>query len=119
MRISPDRPPEPLLIAIPASCAGSLVFPFAVVEGKSYSTGKSIFQAQNQAAISGACALKMQLDLEDVTSRAAQKSDEPLIFSQPPPFLFFPVCTEGPIHELYGLIILLIWMAREYFLRRF
>ena len=32
-------------------------FPFLVVEGKSYATGETVFEAENQAAVSGACPL--------------------------------------------------------------
>jgi hypothetical protein len=39
-----------MLILIPAPRALDLLFPFAIVEGKSYSTGKQIFEAENQAA---------------------------------------------------------------------
>ena len=105
-RIHQDRPSEPMLISVPASRASDLTFPFAVVEGKAYSTGKSIFEAQNQAAVAGACALKIQLDLEDLTCRATQSLDHPPIPSHPPSFLFFSICTEGPIHELWAHYIL-------------
>jgi hypothetical protein len=105
-RSFPDRPSEPLLISVPASRASDLTFPFAAVEGKAYSTGKPIFEAQNQAAVAGACALKIQLDLEDITRRAVRRSNQPPTFSNPPPLLFFSVCTEGPIHELWAHYIL-------------
>lgn len=59
----PNRPLEPMLILVPAPRALDLAFPFAVVEGKAYSTGKQIFEAENQAAVSGACGLKIQTDL--------------------------------------------------------
>ncbi|KAL7920065.1 hypothetical protein ACQKWADRAFT_299677 [Trichoderma austrokoningii] len=98
----PDGSSEPMLISVPASRASDLAFPFAVVEGKAHSTGKSIFEAQNQAAVAGACALKIQLDLEDIVRRAERIARKPPTFSQPPPLLFFSVCTEGPIHELWA-----------------
>lgn len=101
-----DRSSEPMLISEPASRASDLTFPFAVVEGKACSTGRPIFEAQNQAAVTGACALKIQLDLEDVTRRAERNARKPPTFSQRPPLLFFSVCTEGPIHELWAHFIL-------------
>jgi hypothetical protein len=48
----------PMLISIPAPRARYLAFPFAVVEGKTYSTGKQVFEAENQAAVSAAYGLK-------------------------------------------------------------
>ncbi|MCJ1424990.1 hypothetical protein MMC29_002878 [Sticta canariensis] len=98
----PDKPDEPLLISVPASRASDLAFPFAIVEGKAYSTGKPVFDAENQAATAGACALKMQLDLEDLASRSRKHSDAPSSSSPTPPLLFFSVCTEGPYHALYA-----------------
>jgi hypothetical protein len=69
------------------------IFPFAVVEAKAYSTGKQVFEAQNQAAVSGASALKMQHSLNKLVEKLC--SDV-----QPP--LFFSICTEGPYHELWA-----------------
>ena len=98
----PTGPTEPLLVSVPASRASDLTFPFAVVEGKSHSTGKTIFEAQNQAAVSGACALKIQLDLDSLTKQASAASDASDSAPQGPPLLFFSVCTEGPYHELWA-----------------
>lgn len=113
----PDGPEEPMLISVPAPRASDLVFPFAVVEGKAYSTGKQVFEAENQATVSGACALKIQLCLDELVKRASPipSEDQPQISSDslplpskglPPPSknqpaLFFSICTEGPIHELW------------------
>jgi hypothetical protein len=94
----PDRPREPMLISVPAPRALDLAFPFAVVEGKAYSTGKQIFEAENQASVSGACGLKIQLDLDDLVNRGATGCDA----SDTEPPLFFTVCTQGPIHELWA-----------------
>lgn len=41
-------------------------FPTMVIEGKSYATGKPVFEAQNQAAVSGSCMIKLQQDLADL-----------------------------------------------------
>jgi hypothetical protein len=86
---------EPLLITVPTQRASDLVFPFAVVEGKAYSTGKQIFEAENQASVSGASGLNIQLRLNELVKRTATGSDVPTP-------LFFSVCTEGPYHELYA-----------------
>ena len=95
-------PEEPLLIAVPTQRASDLVFPFAVIEGKAYSTGKQVFEAENQAAVSGASGLKIQLCLNELVKRATTSSDVPLMHSNTTPPLFFSVCTEGPYHELYA-----------------
>ena len=100
--MKPDIPTEPLLISVPASRASDLAFPFAVVEGKSHSTGKSVFEAQNQAAVSGACALKIQLDLDNLTKQVIKASDASDSAPKAPPLLFFSVCTQGPHHELWA-----------------
>lgn len=95
-------PAEPLLIAVPTQRASDLVFPFAVIEGKAYSTGKQVFEAENQAAVSGASGLKIQLRLNELVNRATTGSDvSPTPSNTSPPF-FFSVCTEGPYHELYA-----------------
>lgn len=97
----PDGPLEPMLLPLPAPRALDLAFPFAVVEGKSYSTGKQIFEAENQAAVSGACALKIQLDLDNLIDAGGTSSDAPPASSNIEPPLFFSICTQGPIHELW------------------
>ena len=109
------------LISFPSARAVDLLFPFAVDEGKAYLTGKQISEAENQAAGAGACALNMQLRLDDLVSRGttepskdqspkssdnlpAPSEDQPPTL--PPPSddqvpLFFSICTEGPIHVLW------------------
>ena len=52
------------VFSCPSEQDGSIRFPVLVVEGKSYSTGKLVFEAQNQAAVSGSCMLNMQLQLD-------------------------------------------------------
>jgi hypothetical protein len=103
-------PQEPMLISVPAPRASDLAFPFAVVEGKAYSTGKRVFEAENQAAVAGACGLKIQLCLDELVKRAAPtpsqgqpptSSDVPPAPSKDQPALFFSICTQGPIHELW------------------
>ena len=117
----PDGTEEPMLISVPAPRASDLVFPFSVDEGKAYLTGKQISEAENQAAGSGACAIKMQLRLDELVKRntAEPAKDQPPISPNglparsedqppklPPPSenqipLFFPICTEGPLHVLW------------------
>ena len=87
---------EPILCSEPTQRALHIRFPFLPVEGKAYATGNPVFDAQNQAAVSGACALKILHDLDDLAGRAdsgSHSKDQPMIFS---------VCTEGPYHELWA-----------------
>ncbi|OAP56020.1 hypothetical protein AYL99_10172 [Fonsecaea erecta] len=97
----PEGPLEPMLLLVPAPHALDLAFPFAVVEGKAYSTGKQIFEAENQAAVSGACALKIQLDLDSLVNSGTIRSGAPPTSSKTDPPLFFSITTQGPIHELW------------------
>lgn len=96
-----DGPLEPMLILVPALRALDLAFPFAVVEGKAYSTGKQIFEAENQAAVAGACGLKIQIDLDNLVDHATTSSGAPPTSSKIDPPLFFSITTQGPIHELW------------------
>ena len=93
-------PGEPLLIIAPTKCVSGLVFPFAVVECKAYSSGKTIFEAQNQAAVSGASGLKIQLSLDKLIERSCSQIPPTPLKNTPP--LFFSICTEGPYHELWA-----------------
>lgn len=71
-------------------------FPVLVVEGKSYCTGKCVFEAQNQAAVSGSCMMKMQhqfADLFDLIAPESHDKNEPLAFS---------ICTQGPYMGLWA-----------------
>jgi len=96
-------PEEPLLIVVPTQRPSGLVFPFAVAESKAYSTGKPVFEAENQAAVSAASGLKIQLCLNELVKRATTTgSDVPLTLSNTATPLFFSICTEGPYHELYA-----------------
>lgn len=116
----PEGPEEPILISVPAPRASDLVFPFGVDEGKAYLTGKQISETLNQAAGSGACAIKMQLRLDELVKRnTAEPSKDQLPTRSdglpapsedqtpklPPPSedqipLFFPIWTEGKLHVL-------------------
>lgn len=83
------------LLSCPTQSALDLRFPALVLEGKSYVTGKTLYEAQNQAAVSGSCMLNLQHQLADLTQRVApgpHQTKDPLAFS---------ICTEGPIMELW------------------
>jgi hypothetical protein len=66
-----------------------------VVEGKSYATGKPIYEAQNQASVSGSCMTNLQHKLAGLTESVSSG----LYHSKAP--LAFSICTEGPIVELW------------------
>ena len=87
-------PLEPMLISVPSPRALDLAFPFAVVEGKAYSTGKQIFEAENQAAVSVACAQNILHRLDRMANRGAT--------ANPQPRVLFSITTQGPIHELWA-----------------
>ncbi|KAL8765002.1 MAG: hypothetical protein Q9209_007772 [Squamulea sp. 1 TL-2023] len=72
-----------------------LRFPILVIEGKAYTTGKTLFEAENQAAVSGSSMLNLQrqlASLHDSVKPTSQQRESPLAFS---------VCTQGPILELW------------------
>ena len=97
-----DRPQKPALIMVPTQRESNLAFPSFVFEGKGYSTGKQIFEAENQAAVSGACGLKIQIILDELVKRAIRSPNTPLRSSKDQPQLFFSICSEGPYHELWA-----------------
>lgn len=91
------HPPNgtPLLYSEPTQAILQIRFPFLLVEGKSYATSRTIYEAQNQAAVSGACSVKILHDLDDLvckTDPGSYSKGQPIVFS---------VCTEGPIHQLW------------------
>ena len=70
-------------------------FPILVIEGKAYATGKTVFEAQNQAAVSGGCMVNLRQQLTDLfegvfSNLRGRKT--PLAFS---------ICTEGPQIEFW------------------
>ena len=97
-----DGPQEPALIIVPTQRESTLTFPTLVFEGNGYSTGKQVFEAQNQAAVSGAGGVKIQLMLDELVKRATKSSDIALPTSKKQPALVFSICTEGPHHELWA-----------------
>lgn len=99
---------QQLLCSDPVQQALAIRFPHMVVEGKSYSTGKSIFEAQNQAAVSGSCMTNLQHVLIGLTERASfgsYQSKAPIAFS---------ICTEGPHMELWVHYTILVEGVRIY-----
>ena len=78
------------LMSCPAQSALLLRFLSLNVEGKSYATGKSLYEAQNQAAVSGS----MMLVIQDQLSELARSHS-------PDSSLAFSICSEGPVTELW------------------
>lgn len=70
-------------------------FPILVIEGKAYATGKTVFEAQNQAAVSEGCMvnlLQQQTDLFEGVFSDLRGGKTHLAFS---------ICTEGPQIEFW------------------
>lgn len=70
-------------------------FPILVIEGKAYATGKTVFEAQNQAAVSGGCMVNLRQQLTDLfegvfPNLGGRKTH-----------LAFSICTEGPQIEFW------------------
>ena len=83
------------LCSDPTQSLGDLRFPILVIEGKAYTTGKTVFEAQNQAAVSGACMVNLRQQLNDLFEA---------VFSVPESrktHLAFSICTEGPQIEFW------------------
>ncbi|KAL8835094.1 MAG: hypothetical protein Q9170_003450 [Blastenia crenularia] len=93
---------DSVLIIVPTQRQTTLAFPTLISEGKAYSTGKQIFEAENQAAVSGAGGLKIQILLDELVKRATRGSDTSLTSLKDRPPLVFSICTEGPYHELWA-----------------
>ena len=70
-------------------------FPIQTFEGKAYATGRPVFEAENQAAVSGACMVNLQQQLTDLYESVFPDSKE----SQTP--FAFSVCTEGPVIQFW------------------
>ena len=83
------------LCSNPLQPAHPMCFPPMVIEGKAYATGKPMFEAQNQAAVSGSCIINLQhklAELTELTSPGSYRGKDPLAFS---------ICTEGTIMQLW------------------
>ena len=85
-----------ILRSDPTQQAHSICFPPIIIEGKSYTTGKSVFEAQNQACVAGSCLINLQHKLADLTECASPGS-----YCRKIP-LAFSICTEGPCFELWA-----------------
>ena len=70
-------------------------FPVLVIEGKAYATGKTVFEAQNQAAVSGVCMVNLRQQLIDLFEGVF-----PNLKGKKTP-LAFSICTEGPQIEFW------------------
>ncbi|TKA61203.1 hypothetical protein B0A49_13293 [Cryomyces minteri] len=94
------------LISDPGVTPLSLRFPFLIVEAKSGATGGNLYQAQNQAAVSGACALKILRDLAHLHDPEPDSGPESTEKQQQHqhqlPQIVFSVTNEGSIHELWA-----------------
>lgn len=88
-----------VLISDPTMDYLNVRFPIQVFEGKAYATGKTLFEAENQAAVSGACMVNLQQQLIDFYTGAFPQSDPPENSSPP---LAFSICTEGPVIQFYA-----------------
>ncbi|MCJ1405871.1 hypothetical protein MMC11_009101 [Xylographa trunciseda] len=73
----------------------SVRFPILVIEGKAYATGKTVYEAQNQAAVSGACMINLQQQLTDLFEGVFFNLRGRKIH------LAFSICTEGPQIEFW------------------
>ena len=86
---------DQVLISSPTQPALLVRFPLLGVEGKAYGTGKSMFEAENQAAVSGTYMLIIQRELAKLTERRSPGSHQP---KEP---LAFSICHEGPDINLW------------------
>jgi hypothetical protein len=77
------------LLSEPHAVQLGLHFPFLLVEAKGLTTSGNIIGAENQAAVGGACALRI---LDTLASLGSEVTETPPII--------FTISTEGPIHEL-------------------
>jgi hypothetical protein len=83
------------ILSDPHSAAMGLRFPFLIAETKGLSLNGGLVAAQNQAAISAACILKILNDLENQAALPTAPT------SPAAPHLCFSITTEGPVHELW------------------
>lgn len=101
---------QPALISEPTQRSLNVRFPFLVVEAKSQATGGTMFVAENQAAVSGACALGMQRRLNKLVLESDEENDSYADRKHPPPRpedqgntpLAFSISTQGVLHELWA-----------------
>ena len=79
-----DRLQEPALIIVPTQRKSHLAFPIFCFggQGLDFSTRKQVFEAENQAAVSGAYKLKIQIMLDELVKHVITDPDVPLIPSK-------------------------------------
>lgn len=65
----PNELKDSMLILEPSQLLSDLVFSFAVCESRVYLTDKQLSATENRIACSGACALQMQLRLDELMKR--------------------------------------------------
>ena len=82
------------LYTSPARSGAGCRFPFLTVESKSYSSGDGMFEAQNQAAVSGACITNLLKGIPDFDDRHSHHS----LLSETP---VWSICTDGSILQLW------------------
>lgn len=76
-------------------------FPILVVEGKAYATGKTVFEAENQAAVSGSCMINVQRQLIDLFKFVFPSCERTMSPEGGKTPLAFSICTQGPIMEFW------------------
>ncbi len=82
-------------------------FPLLVIEGKAYATGKTVFEAENQAAVSGSCMVNLQqqfIDLFEGVFPNPEGSPNPDVspyLKGGKTSLAFSICTQGPLIEFW------------------
>ena len=88
-------------------------FPILVIEGKAYATGKTVFEAQNQAAVSGGCMVNLRQQLNDLFAGIFHngKGGQTL--------LAFSIYTEGPQIEFWVHYPLLKDNVRSHYMNIF
>ena len=83
------------LYTSPARSGAGCRFPFLTVESKSYSSGDGMFEAQNQAAVSGACITNLLKGIPDFDHRDSQHYS---LLSETP---VWSICTDGSVLQLW------------------
>jgi hypothetical protein len=84
------------------------MWPVLIIETRAYAIGKTIFEAQNQAAVLGSSMIDSLQQLNDLTGHVGQT---PLAFS---------ICTEGPHIEFgYNMLRRRIMCADTYYMNIF
>lgn len=72
-----------------------------MIEGKAYATGKTVFEAENQAAVSGSCMINLQRQLSGLFKAVFPSSERIINPEGGKTPLAFSICTQGPIIEFW------------------